>query len=314
MAKCNWCGKDPIIGVSVSGLCATCTHDPTALQLARSLAKPSYDVDSELLPVYKSEEPIRAYKVADIVLSEYTSAEDAAKYLHGTYTIDEIPKTRGAKFRPSARMSLNYTADDVATCMQRQRNDPSHSKIPAVTCGCGFYAWKGIHMIDTYSNSAKLEVDLLGKVIECEYGYRAARQRVMRVDFSHKCAACGANATVLGLDHTMKVDPFCNKCAKDENLCAETITAEELSNMLNTEVMWQPIGLVNPKPWQNEKVMSLVPMWTIFIVLLVLSFTHVISDLVMFIGCFVAGIADIPYSKRLAGKNGPRAYFQIPKK
>jgi hypothetical protein len=314
MAKCNWCGKDPIIGVSVSGLCATCTHDPTALQLAGSLAKPTYDIDSDILPVYKSEEPIRAYKVADIVLSEYTSEQDAAKYLNGEYEVNEIPKAREAKFRPSARMSLNYTADDVAMCSQSKRNDPSHAKIPAVVCGCGFYAWKDIRMIDTYSNSAKLEVDLLGKVIECEYGYRAARQRVMRVDFSHKCAACGANATVLGLDYTMKVDPFCNKCAKDENLCKETITAEELSNMLNTEVMWQPIGPVNPKFWQSEKAMKLVPMWTVFLALFILSYTNVISNLTMFLGCFAVGIADIPYSKWLAGKNGPRAYFQIPKK
>lgn len=64
-------------------------------------------------------------------------------------------------------------------------------------CTCGFYALKSRDAAVRYGHGVLLEVELSGRVLVCEYGYRAACQRIISVIMPGRCFVCGEPSDTL---------------------------------------------------------------------------------------------------------------------
>ncbi len=117
-----------------------------------------------------SERALRGYKLAQVVIDDPGNA-----YLMSV-------------------LSVRYGVDDHAECLRRRCSPPG------LDCRCGFYAFTHraaavdlLHELSRTSPNetyALLSVDLDGDVLEYERGYRAQRQRVVRVELPHRCSGC----------------------------------------------------------------------------------------------------------------------------
>lgn len=90
--------------------------------------------------------------------------------------------------------SLRYGVDELARCRRRS------CRPPGLDCRCGFYAFReraeavellrqlgARHPARSY---VLLTADLDGEVLEYELGFRAQRQRVLRIEIPDACARC----------------------------------------------------------------------------------------------------------------------------
>lgn len=163
-----------------------------------------------------------------------------------------------------------YQAEGEATCVRGCR-------APGEGCDCGFYAVRPgceDEVFDTVdglrrrATSVRLEVELTGDVLEFDLGYRAARQRVLRVVVPSRCAPCsrfddtrqavallpkdgpghgpdtalGALGRLGGRDPWPVLEPVCelHRPAPDE---FAPLGLLELAGLLGTEVAWAPSPL-----------------------------------------------------------------------
>lgn len=125
-----------------------------------------------------------------------------------------------------------------------ERHDAPHPD-----CMCGFYGVKPGVEVDGYEpdrNSTVLDVELYGKVIHHEKGYRAEKQRIMAV----RLGGCGGflcekppellvfDVTNILAKKVVLAAPFCLE--HGQGLATdkwETITLERAANLLGTEVV-----------------------------------------------------------------------------
>jgi hypothetical protein len=155
-----------------------------------------------------------------------------------------------------------YSADDVARC--RYGHEPAwivafhdgrilaeaHARVPDPRCTCGFYAVKDERTLREVGRSgvATLEVELLGAVDRYRRGYRAERQRVLRVSVDDRCKWCPDPAVEvravlepwLGPRH-VSVVPLCAKCSHGAGVLAgvaDPMSLGDLADRLATEVVW----------------------------------------------------------------------------
>lgn len=90
--------------------------------------------------------------------------------------------------------SLRYGVDELARCRRRS------CRPPGLDCRCGFYAFRdrasAVELFAqlTIRHPARsyvlLTVDLDGEVLEYELGFRAQRQRVLRIEIPAACIRC----------------------------------------------------------------------------------------------------------------------------
>ncbi|HEX6257110.1 MAG TPA: hypothetical protein VFZ70_14985 [Euzebyales bacterium] len=90
--------------------------------------------------------------------------------------------------------SLRYGVDELANCRRRG------CAPPGLDCRCGFYAFadrdRAVELLGQLGarhparSYVLLTVDLDGDVLEYELGYRAQRQRVLRIEIPDVCARC----------------------------------------------------------------------------------------------------------------------------
>ncbi|MGB5934529.1 MAG: hypothetical protein WBG76_01520 [Ornithinimicrobium sp.] len=93
-------------------------------------------------------------------------------------------------------LDVRYDVDDRAVCL-RKRCAP-----PGLDCVCGFYAFKDrteavallheLHQHRPRNTYVLLSADLDGEVLEYERGYRAQRQRIVRIEIPNRCSRCRA--------------------------------------------------------------------------------------------------------------------------
>jgi hypothetical protein len=161
-----------------------------------------------------------------------------------------------------------YQAEGEATCVRGCRP-------PGEGCDCGFYAvrpgcedevFDTVEGLRRRATSVQLEVELSGEVLEFDLGYRAARQRVLRVLIPSRCAPCArfddtrhavamlpkataAYGSDLGLGPTGRLgardswpvlEPVCDLHRPPPEEFAP-IGVVELSGLLGTEVAWAPL-------------------------------------------------------------------------
>lgn len=119
--------------------------------------------------IHACDHPFRGYKVAQLVVGP----DDA--WLAGV-------------------MGSRYTVDDHATCLRHACSPPG------VSCFCGFYGFRerarALDLVDRLASIQPsrsyvlLTVDLDGDVLEYEHGFRAQRQRVVRIEIGDRCQTC----------------------------------------------------------------------------------------------------------------------------
>lgn len=131
---------------------------------ARASAWRDHEPDTSL-------EPFRGHKVAQLIIG----ADDHAWLVGVT--------------------SVRYGVDTLAQCRRRDCTPPG------LDCRCGFYAFRSrtraLDLLDRLSvqhparSYVVLTVDLDGSVLEYERGFRAQRQRVLRIELPSRCVRCG---------------------------------------------------------------------------------------------------------------------------
>lgn len=180
------------------------------------------------LPKRKQADPIVAYKRAKIVCDPWR--------LFGV------------------GMHAAYNADDKAVCHYGQSRmgpiPPPKHDAPHVGCGCGFYAmpleWLGRVAADYRDAVCDVQVELFGKVIVCERGWKAERQRVLGVWVDPVCKACFRTAVGMW-EHVVPVGghryvmPLCKWCVKDRsefNSKRGEVKVADLANEWGVEVRW----------------------------------------------------------------------------
>ena len=116
---------------------------------------------------------------------------------------------RPAFFR---QLGASYGVVAHATCPLESHDAPN------AECSCGFYAvaddtqlWR---LGADEPELAVLDVELAGRVIEHDHGYRASDQRVTSVRFHGACVRCGKRAEVFGQRRFGGLVPACRRCAR----------------------------------------------------------------------------------------------------
>ncbi len=113
------------------------------------------------LPERQADEPVRATKRSRLAVDQDTGQFTfAALYSQAPY---------GVEARAECTMAMRFAVEHHA---------------PEPLCQCGFYAYKPSHgalsELFLFPMAVALDVELSGRVIVHEYGYRAEHQRVMR--------------------------------------------------------------------------------------------------------------------------------------
>ena len=178
------------------------------------------------VPLRDAEEPIRAWKRANLVI-------ERGLVRFGAMGVDE-----------------RYSVDGHAHCSSQYRLSSlwwgearvPHGATPSLSCRCGFYAWtERDDAFKVYPTAALLEVDLFGTVIVHERGYRASRQRVLAVWLPKTCASslCAADATEVA-EVDKQVLGFCSQHASlvPETALSARGTTSDLAALIGTEVRW----------------------------------------------------------------------------
>jgi hypothetical protein len=113
----------------------------------------------------------------------------------------------------------------------------SDHEAPAADCSCGFYAVSDdTHLWRLGADEpelAVLDVELAGRVIEHDHGYRASHQRVMSVQFHGVCVRCGKRADVFAHRRFGSLVPSCRRCAR------RALELHEVSESLDVPVSFR---------------------------------------------------------------------------
>lgn len=207
------------INVSFSG-------DATRALAALGAAANATSAGVAELPRRTSDEPIRAWKQATIILH------------------CGMPCFAGV-----TSSGTRYSSDAYAECTAGWRRaiysgfgsysgPPTHRMGPVLDCSCGFYA---MAEDEKPTEGIVLEVELYGTVIVCERGYRAQRQRVLGVTLPKMCAnaLCTADACLVAFVD----DTLAGLCDEHAALVERTPlhapgTITDLAGLLGTEVRW----------------------------------------------------------------------------
>src|SRR3954447_2441901 len=125
--------------------------------------------------------------------------------------------------------SAPYSAVSRAVC---ELGEPHAA--PDADCTCGFYAvgddddlWR---LGGGDPELVVLDVELSGRVIEHEHGYRASDQRVRGVSIPRRCVRCGREAALLHRRLFGSVVPACPRCAR------HPLTLDDASAVLGVPV------------------------------------------------------------------------------
>lgn len=152
---------------------------------------PSGDGTSPGLIETTAEVPILAYKGASLAWRPHGGAQFRSLNQGILYGVDADARCAGSL--------LTFVYPSLMPTMTRPSQ---HAECPAVGCRCGFYALSDVNAIDA-EIPVILDVELTGRVIVHEHGYRAAHQRVIGVHL-RGCYYCGEPAELCAYE----TDPF----------------------------------------------------------------------------------------------------------
>lgn len=137
-----------------------------------------------------------------------------------------VRKGDGLAFLPAffQANSAPYSAAATASC---ELGEPHAA--PDAQCTCGFYAVDNDDDLWRLGGGDPelivLDVELSGRVIEHEHGYRASDQRVRAVSIPRRCVRCGREAELLHKRMFGAVVPACPRCARNPLTLADASAA-----------------------------------------------------------------------------------------
>ena len=140
--------------------------------------------------------PIIAVKIANVVWPE-----------------GEDPRFQGVASKLFYGRDANADCCQVLDGVRKLTHGPSPN---FGSCGCGFYAMRP-DAFGVASEAAsgyqgvKLTVELSGRVLVAEHGYRAEHQRVLSVE-PRGCCACLSRPADWYMDNGSHLLPMCNTC------------------------------------------------------------------------------------------------------
>ncbi len=147
--------------------------------------------------------PIRARKLARLAVAHAVPP-------HG----DDPGRPERIVLQPAffRQLGTDYDVADRAVCPLQDHD------APAPDCTCGFYAVETddqLWRLGSYEPElVVLDVDLAGRVIEHEHGFRASDQRVRAVTVGNTCVRCGRPAAAMRRHWFGALTPACAKHAK----------------------------------------------------------------------------------------------------
>ena len=136
------------------------------------------------------------------------------------------------RLRLYAYNGAKYEVDDTAVCSsQRFTRNPDHLS-PVEGCACGFYAL--IEKPDNWEYGRfRAQVELFGRVVHGERGYRAERQRVLSLEARRQCSRCDGRANGFSVGADGYVYAICSKCS-----VLSLAKPAEMTAKLGTQVSW----------------------------------------------------------------------------
>lgn len=145
-------------------------------------------------------------------------------------------------------VGAGYRAEDCARCVRERCPVQDNHPAPHLGGTCGFYGATGDPLDWMMPQAALLDVELYGRVVRHESGWRAGRQRVLGARFARGCVDCLAadprSALVTRPDplgsRRLLVAPRCARCLPvwRSPSDGEEVALADLAGLLGTEVSW----------------------------------------------------------------------------
>jgi hypothetical protein len=136
-------------------------------------------------------------------------------------------------YAPQAEMQCLCGYAEQPTVMGVGRSPRWHARPEPGDGHCGFYAWKPGQPFPWTAGTWLLEVDLYGRVIEHERGYRAQKQRVLRIS-PVPDAFCEPPFSLSYRPGDGRVTAACAACPPP--LGNHSVSVDRLRRLLNVEV------------------------------------------------------------------------------
>jgi hypothetical protein len=139
-------------------------------------------------------------------------------------------------YAPQAVMMCLCGHADLPSVMGTRRSPRWHERPEPGDGHCGFYAWKPDQRFPWIAGTWMLDVDLYGRVVEHERGYRAQKQRVLRISPVPGvfCEPPFSLSYAPGAGH---VTAACASCPLPRRSArGHPVSAERLRRLLNVEV------------------------------------------------------------------------------
>lgn len=141
---------------------------------------------------------------------------------------------RTVAYAPQAEMSCLCGYAELPSVMGVRMSGRWHEHPEPGDGQCGFYAWKLGQPFPWMAGTWLLEVDLYGRVVEHERGYRAQKQRVLRIS-PVPGAFCEPPFALSYLPGDGQVTASCVACPPPEAL-SHPVSVDRLRHLLNVEV------------------------------------------------------------------------------
>ena len=196
--------------------------------------------ESPCLEVIEQSEPIRAWRGLAIALEGNNVVLNAINSTNGNFlAVEHKAVCRASENGMFGYVPFTFTMPGLTMLGSPPPIKPVSGKhdAPHESCGCGFY---GVKDKSNAQGRIIAEVDLYGKVIEHELGYRAEYQRVLsvRVIRPVHCGdafLCDGRPELLWFSKKGGIQGICAECASQKKRVA---TLSKLAARLGVEVRW----------------------------------------------------------------------------
>lgn len=230
-------------GVTVSGASTGVNYDDYVAQLLGYGARYGGAALSapipEGIPTEQTMDAIQAWKIARLYTPDGRTVKLGAVHQPTDHPIEGT----AICYRSHDSMMAMYFA---VSSGRQSFTSPSTHFTPSLDCQCGFYAWKTTQGAHEYMKGIPdgyvlMQVELFGRVIQHENGYRAQSQRVLGVQVPSTCSGllCGQPATCLEFLAHGREAPYKVLCAAHRPaLSLSVVGVADIANALGCEVTW----------------------------------------------------------------------------
>lgn len=187
-----------------------------------------------VLPTSERDETIEAWKVARLCWSPQSGVYVRPLNRSGTIGVEAV-----AECRKNLDFGF-YTSTIFGGSQLPQMAVVPHSS-PDLGCHCGFYAISDRAKALAEGTNVLLHVEFYGRVVVYETGYRAEKQRIMRIELPPTCMFCPNPATTVVVpqgyvDTTEKL--LVGRCDRHIHHSDVPLDLADVATLVGTEVVF----------------------------------------------------------------------------